>query len=540
MNKQSFCVVLAILVIGIAFFVLNVLTPEYLDDFVYKFMFSKDGVDMNHPINNVGQILLSQYNHYFAWNGRFVVHSIVQLFTGLLGKDLFNLFNTIVFLLFSCTLAYMQGGLKASNICFGCACVFLLFPSFRDTVIWQDGSVNYLWSAFFVLLFLLIIQKWGESFHTVGMIFLISLYGLLVGATQEGITFPLVLSLWVYVVVYRKTLRYRSILLPLLFFTVGSFFCAFSPATLSRGEISGNIEFGVIISKLINGFLLLLKLRAFYVLLVLFVFFLLKKGRKWLLSFYREEMIIFNAWILSFGIIFLSGFSSSRTAIGEELFSILLIIKLLQHLTLGACQRIQFATCCVCALLYIGLLFFTYKNFENAKQILAQIKYSHSSLVLTDDINLPPFLNSYIVPPFVVPEGEEYYEAFTYSSRWNKLIAKYYQRVRLAFIPRKVYEDICTKSDRIFDIRKQKKYPFYIIPVDTWDIEHSRATYMLSHVNLSEIPFYIRPFVSHMTKYTASEIDIDIKGIITVDDKNYLCLGKNHHIDNRINGILLK
>ena len=540
MNKHYVYVMLAILVIGIAFFVLNVLTPEYLDDFVYKFMFSKDGVDMNHPINNVGQILLSQYNHYFAWNGRFVVHSIVQLFTGLLGKDLFNLINTIVFILFSCTLAHLQGGLKASNFCFGCACIFLLFPSFRDTVIWQDGSVNYLWSAFFVLLFLLIIQKWEESFHTTGMILLISLYGLLVGATQEGITFPLVLSLWIYVVVYWRSLRYHSFLFPLLFFTLGSFFCAFSPATLSRGEISENIEFGVIISKLINGSLLLLKLRAFYVLLVLFVFFWLKKGRKWLLSFYQEEMIIFNAWILSFGIIFLSGFSSSRTAIGEEFFSILLILKLLKHLTMGVCQRIQFAACCVCVLLYIGLLFFSYKNFKNAKQILAQIECSPSSLILTDDINLPPFLNSYVVPPFVVPEGEEFYESFTYSSRWNKLIAKYYHRDRLAFIPRKVYEDIRTKSDRIYNIRKQKEYPFYIIPVDTWDIEHSRATYMLSHINLSEIPFYIRPFVSHMTKYTASEIDIEIKGIITVENKNYLCLGKNHHVDNRIKNIQLK
>ena len=88
-NGNSGIIMMAI--IAVAYGVLNFLTPLYHDDFVYKFMFEGGAVDYDHPIGSIGDIVASQVDHYTSVNGRSIVHFLVQLFTGLLGKTVFNL-----------------------------------------------------------------------------------------------------------------------------------------------------------------------------------------------------------------------------------------------------------------------------------------------------------------------------------------------------------------------------------------------------------------------------------------------------------------
>ena len=40
-----------------------------------------------------------------------------------------------------------------------------------------------------------------------------------------------------------------------------------------------------------------------------------------------------------------------------------------------------------------------------------------------------------------------------------------------------------------------------------------------------------------MTQYTASEVEVNSMGIITIDNKPYLCIDKNPLIDNRVKEI---
>lgn len=81
-NKSCYYI---LLIVGIAFLILNILTPEYLDDYLYKYTFINGIADKNHPIVTIRDIYTSQIDHYFTFNGRVIIHSLVQLFTGIIG-----------------------------------------------------------------------------------------------------------------------------------------------------------------------------------------------------------------------------------------------------------------------------------------------------------------------------------------------------------------------------------------------------------------------------------------------------------------------
>ena len=85
---------------AIAFYVHNVLSAEYSDDFMYKYVLNNGLPDYAQPIKNISDIIKSQIDHYFTWNGRTMTHIMVQFVTGLLGKNIFNLLNTVIFCLF--------------------------------------------------------------------------------------------------------------------------------------------------------------------------------------------------------------------------------------------------------------------------------------------------------------------------------------------------------------------------------------------------------------------------------------------------------
>ena len=52
-------------------------------------------VDRNNPINSLYEAVVSQYNHYFLINGRAIIHTIVQCFSGFIGKSLFDIISAV-------------------------------------------------------------------------------------------------------------------------------------------------------------------------------------------------------------------------------------------------------------------------------------------------------------------------------------------------------------------------------------------------------------------------------------------------------------
>jgi len=532
MNKKH-SIYIVFLIIGIAFYVINYLTSEFVDDFTYK-MFD---VDNRKTIESFDQYLSSTFDHYFVDNGRAVVHAVVRIFTVYLGKGFFNFANTFIFIILIFLLSKFYSEVKASNICFCAACVFLLFPQFNLTILWMDGSFNYLWPATFVLLYLIYIQKALRCNLAKGTLIGLTAFSFLVGATQEGITFPLSLSLLVFFAINYKRLKNNATSILLFAFVLGSFVCSLCPATLARGSFNnGQPLLSLLTSKIITGIWMVTELRAFYILLTIIFILWIRKGRDYLFSIYKKDiyMILFNAWLLSFGIIFGSGFSGTRVAIGEEFYSLLLILLLLSNFSDTSIKKVQITICILAIILYITILFYSIPNYKNSVNMTNQIKNGKNPIILAETVKKPDFLGSYILEPFNYGRG-----AYSYENIHNIFIAISYHKDSLAFLPRNIYDDVLNNNSRIYDIKKQHDYKYYIIPLDSWN-NKLKASFILTPTNYSALPFYIRPFAPHMTQYAASEVEVNSMSIITIDNKPYLCIDKNPLIDNRLKEIRIE
>ena len=540
MKTKKLCIYTTLCIIGIAFGILNFLTPEYIDDYLYKFIFHEEGASLDSPITSLWDVFYSQYNHYFVFNGRVVVHTIVQLFSGLLGKNIFNIFNPFVFLLLVFLITGISSPIKVLNICFTTSLIFLLFPAFNDTVLWMTGSINYMWSSAAVCLFLYCIESWKEK----KMSFPSSCLGLLwiiAGWSHEGITFPLALSLVFYMIVNYRTIGKKAISLMILGFVIGAFLCAFSPATLSRGHLNDGVGMSILLNKILSGVEMCTKLRAIYaLLLVILVMFISKRQNAflWLKNFYRNNLILCNAYILSFGLVFLSGFNSSRTAIAEELFAILLLIKILNESDIKNVHYVKILACVICVVLYLGTVLYSIQNYEEYKKIVSQIESKKSSLIITHEVELPDLFSRYVRKP-LEDSHSEYYDCYNYNGAWNSCIAAVYHCDSLAFFPSVIYNDILTNNSRVFDIHNQSTYPFYVIPIQD-NLSQKRAIYLLNPTDYSQLPFYVRPFATRMSRYTMNEVEASKKGMVFINGKAFLLIGKNYMIDDRLNNIVLK
>lgn len=154
-HKRLSLVLLAALMLVIAAFVtyLNDLTPLFADDFSYSISFSTI-----RPIRSLAELFRSQYVHYYALNGRSVVHTLAQALLWL-GKPGLNVCNGLAFLalcLLICT--HATGSfrkLSALPLLLVFAALWFLTPHFAGSYLWVMGAANYLYSPVIILLFLL-------------------------------------------------------------------------------------------------------------------------------------------------------------------------------------------------------------------------------------------------------------------------------------------------------------------------------------------------------------------------------------------------
>ena len=134
-------------------FFLNFFTPLIADDYSYSL-----NRITGEPISSIMDIFQSQYDHYFTWGGRSVVHFLAQLFLWI-GKPFFTIINTFAYTAFSLILyKHACCGKKGYQpflyllINLG---IWFLMPVFGQTTLWLVGSCNYLWGSLIIFGFLL-------------------------------------------------------------------------------------------------------------------------------------------------------------------------------------------------------------------------------------------------------------------------------------------------------------------------------------------------------------------------------------------------
>ena len=566
-NGNSGIIMMAI--IAVAYGVLNFLTPLYHDDFVYKFMFEGGAVNYDHPIRSIGDIIASQVDHYTSVNGRSIVHFLVQLFTGLLGKTVFNLFNVIVF----CTFIYLLkrqsiGGKRLEGDARFCVSTLvilvlvLLMPRFKDTFLWMTGSINYLWSATAALGFLLIYEKRREQAMDWSLLPML-LVAFLLGWTHEGITLPLAASLVLINLFSLKQSHGREQGLWLaLAYLAGGCVIALAPGTIARSGMGGGLTPSILGLKVITGFVVLAKLRIIYLALLAtaIAWFTRRDVAKLVLK--RNSYLIL-AMFLSLGIVFTSGLESSRTAFGLELFAMIYLLCLLAEWwgdhcrdTKSCASKGQQSISCVTEgkrprqgealqrlgniVLTIGLIAFyalllrhTIASWQESQRLISQIERTTDGIIGTREHDAGIF-SSHICTMLSL---DSTVNAMNYDPHgWPASIAATYHRDSLVFQPQAFLDDLKAQPRRYDSLSLDMPYEFYVQRIHD-DAVIKQVDFLLESNDFSEIPIVFRPIARRMNRYTDTTVTTSKWVTLSLYGRRYLLIKRDHQLAHRLKAI---
>ncbi len=193
----------ALTVAALVFFFFNVFTTLKGDDICYIFVEGNTSV----RVSDLSTLWQSVTYHYVDTNGR-LADVIAKVFLGLTGKAVFNVVNTMVFVLFLHLLCKLSlAGRRWPAVAMGCLYALLIFPYPGETMLWLCGSCNYLWSATFTLAFLLML-KWlhrhprGGAWHVVAAV-----VGFAGGAMNESVSLAAAVGLFIYYLLNPRQFR---------------------------------------------------------------------------------------------------------------------------------------------------------------------------------------------------------------------------------------------------------------------------------------------------------------------------------------------
>jgi hypothetical protein len=226
---------------GAAIFVLNVKTPFQWDDFrLTQIWPNEDGL----RVKNFNDILVSQYNHYYTWGGRTLVHIVAQylVFIAPLKADMLN---TLAYLLYVGLIYYHIKGKSKHDLLLFAGINFLVYffqPVFGETILWLTGSANYLWGTSVILLFMLPYRLYDGQHQlkytlpkSAGMLLL----GVMAGWTNENTAAAMLLMTVAFICYYRSQ-RWKIPAWAVVGFTgavVGYLFMILAPGNFFRADL---------------------------------------------------------------------------------------------------------------------------------------------------------------------------------------------------------------------------------------------------------------------------------------------------------------
>lgn len=531
-NKDNRYLLLICFFLFSFFLFLNVATPETLDDYIYKFRFLENGSNRSCPINNISDVFLSQVEHYHQVNGRFIVHFVIQLFSGIIGKPIFNLLNSVAFLAFIYMLVkYTMKEVTAMRFLIVSLAVVFLLPCFNNCFLWMSGAINYLWSGLAVLFYLYVLNQFKDK-DISWKYFAIGVLALFLGWTHEGISFPLALSSLFYILFFNKK-RFRSASFPLiLFFLIGSLLCAFSPSTMSRGGFDSTIGIMTILSRVVNGLSLLAHLKSFVFLALLILYCLIRRKR--IVKLDDFSIIIVGGIIFSMGIVLISGFSTGRAAFGLELCCLMMVLRILSDMKMFNFAKITFLV--FSFLFAVVLAYSSNRNMSICNNLIEDVKSTKDGVVIYDELVLPSYMEGYIQSP-MTQSHSGYYMCYSENYWENEYMASSYKKDRLVFLPVAFMQNI-RKGDAYNEFDVKTDLPFYCKKLSEGESVKG-VKFLLRECYADEIPFYYRPIADRLDRFSATNLECDKWAVQEVYGQRYVMITKNALIDNRLIGIEL-
>lgn len=535
-NKVGY--ILVLLVIAIAFYIWNCISPGYSDDYGYKFMFTaQKHPDLSIPIKSIGDIFVSQWNHYFSFNGRILIHFFAQLWTALLGKELFNVFNALMLVAFILLLQkYIQKKRQMFWLLISVALILLL-PHFNETYLWMTGSMNYTWTAVAMLVFLLLFRrlKDKEVKNWQGVLYVLG--GLLLGWTHEGFSLPLTVAL-VCVGLKEQCFKRRDAQFYwVLGFVLGACFCAFSPSTINRasGSEAQITLFRLSFLKSLAFPRVIIGLRIVYLLLILLCV-LHKKSKELFYQVVKENKILLLTIPISLGISFVSGLGTTRAAYGAEYFSMLILLSALAKCKISNQwkNRVVGILAPILGLFVATAQCYAYDGYQESKNEIRQIK-AKQHIIGVNACYVPSAFASYTR---TLTTGRTIC-MIDYQQWENCVIAKVYNGDSILFFPEPFLQEIKRGDKSLDEFNVNSPYPFYAKRMKK-DVKVNKIKVLLHPTNFATLPFWLRPFARHYGKYTATEYEESRFSIVKVGKWNYLIVLKNELLHDRVARIVLE
>jgi hypothetical protein len=228
------------------FLVMNVLTTIKEDDMAYSLIEGEWA-----PVHTLLDVLRSHANHFADANGR-TANLVAALFCGLQGKTIFNICNTIVFGLMGHLLSLLTAGRRSLLVLsMFVAMVGTCYPIPGETMLWLDGSCNYMWAITLSLAMVYYLQQPHSGRPGWMKCVLLLLAGIVAGSFNEATTFGFFAGMCLYYVFNAKRFNRTAAILMAGYF-IGILIIVASPGAWHRaadGGIAVNLDFGELISS---------------------------------------------------------------------------------------------------------------------------------------------------------------------------------------------------------------------------------------------------------------------------------------------------
>ena len=516
-----------LLIIGVIFYVMNVFTPFYADDWHFKYIF-----DTQTQVKSLGDLLYSLYLHYLNYTGRTFPHFFVQLFDGILGKTVFNLFNAGILILFLHLLSTTVSDTKNARYVYLSVSVFFFFiviNGFADEFLWMSGACNYLWCATLLLLFNRVFQKEISSNYYYPLLFIL---GILTGWTNEVLVVGMVVAFLVYIWDNRGKIN-RSQVFMIIGFFIGAGFLVCSPSAYNRFEMNNQHTLSVSssVQSYIQAFYNMVDLRILPILLVLLIILYIAKKVD-TADVVKKNKYLWVCLFISFLFIVFTKENSHRSRFGIEFFALVFLLQLIAIIKVPQ-RLIHLINIGVLVICFFAILY-TNKNYSDYKNVMAQVEQG-KELVLTNEPEVPSYFRRFLMY-YTDPEYAEEYGAFLKNNIYNTLIARYFGVDSVVFLPERLINALKENPDQYNEFSSSPNLPFYIRKHDGRRIR--RVSVVIDKADEKDIPFYKRPFARKNPIYAASRITLNKYAVVTIENTPYLIVKKlNQYDEKRIKAI---
>lgn len=228
------------------FLVMNVYTTFKEDDMAFSLMEGEWT-----PVRSLVDLLRSHTNLYLHANGR-TANLVAALFCALLGKGLFNVCNTLVFGL----LAHLTSLLTTGRRSLLALSMFLVsvgtcYPVPGETLLWLDGSCNYLWAITLSLALVWYLMRSHDPVQGWARGLALFLAALVAGSFNEATSFGMLAGLALYYLLNRSQCN-RQAAIFMAGYLLGVAIIVASPGAWARAA-SGDISVNMALPDLLHS-----------------------------------------------------------------------------------------------------------------------------------------------------------------------------------------------------------------------------------------------------------------------------------------------